>query len=310
MVSIYIDQNILVYLSEGKISLPKSDEYVWVYSDEHFAEIERSGKLDLLDSLDNIGSRRLKIVANDKFRITDEVRLEPFRKTSEVYNEYIVTIKESPKVNFDFISLLSFLSGNKDAVKLDDVAVNFESAIKGLMDVAFPDLNCDELKKGVTDNLVLIGRNFESVLVETSKDLKSIQEIRKTMAGIDMSNLDEAKDAIIDQIWEKINGKAPGVSKEQFFGIIPIPGADQYEVYPLFLKIVGCYTALNFLGYWPDKKMSKISKIYGINSDASHVGHAAFCSALLSEDLRLCKKASAIYQFLNINTNVCHIQVS
>jgi hypothetical protein len=309
MLSIYIDQNILVYLSEGKISLPTSDEYTWVYSDEHFAEIERSGRLNLLDSLEKIGARRIKIILDDKFKITNEVRLEDFKSASESYNEYISNKKGFSNVNLDFIPLLSFFSGSKDAIQIDKVSENFVSGIKDLMSDIFEDLNCEEQKNILMNSVSLIGENLQSTLSEASKNLKPIQELRQSLAGSDLSNLNNTKGLIIDQIWEIIFNKYPEISKDQFFGKKPFnqPGFD--EEFPLLLSIAQCYSALNFVGYWPDRKMSQISKINGINSDASHVGHAAFCHVLLSEDIRLCKKASAIYQFFNINTAVCPIEI-
>jgi hypothetical protein len=309
MITIYLDQNILIYLSEGTISLPTSDEYTWVYSDEHFAEIEKSGRLNLLDSLDKIGARRIKIILDDKFRITDKVHLEDFKSAFESYNEYISSKKGFSNANLDFIPLLSFFSGNKDAIQIEKVAENFMTGIENLMSDVFKDLNCEEQNKILMNSVSLIGQNLQSTLSEASKTLKPVRELRQSLAGSDLSNLDDAKSLIIDQIWEKICKKYPEISKDQFFGKKPICQLGFEGEFPLFLSIVQCYTALNFIGYWPDKKMSQISKIYGINSDASHVGHAAFCHVLFSEDLRFCKKASAIYQFLNINTAICPIEI-
>lgn len=309
MISIYIDQNILVYLSEGKISLPTSDEYTWVYSDEHFAEIERSGDQNILSCLDKIGARRIKIILDDKFRITNEVCFDDFKSAFEIYNEYISSKKEFSNVNFDFLPLLSFFSGNKEAIQVEKVAENFVSDIEDLMSDVFKDLSCEEQKNILMNEVALIGQKLQSTLLDASKNLKPIQELRQSLAGSDLSNLDDTKGLIIDQIWGKICKKYPEISKDQFFGKKPICQLGFEGEFPLFLSIVQCYTALNFIGYWPDKKMSQISKIYGINSDASHVGYASFCNVLLSEDLRLCKKASAIYQFFNINTAVCPIIV-
>jgi hypothetical protein len=42
-------------------------------------------------------------------------------------------------------------------------------------------------------------------------------------------------------------------------------------------------------------------------SDASHIGHAAFCHGLMSEDRRFCDKASAIYRYRNIGTKVIRL---
>jgi len=290
--------------------LPTSDEYTWVYSDEHFAEIERSGRLNLLDSLDKIGARRIKIILDDKFKITDEVHFEDFKSTSESYNEYISTKNRFSNVSLDFVPLLSFFSGNKDAVQIDKVAENFVSGIQDLMSDIYEDLNCEEQKKILMNNVSLIGQKMQSTLLEASKNMKPIRELRQILANSDLSNLDETNGLIIDQIWGKICKKYPDISEDQFFGKKPIHQLGVEGEFPLLLHIAQCYMALNFVGYWPDKKMSQISRIYGINSDASHVGHAAFCSALLSEDIRLCKKASAIYNYFNIPTLIFHIQVA
>jgi hypothetical protein len=67
---------------------------------------------------------------------------------------------------------------------------------------------------------------------------------------------------------------------------------------------------LNLLGYQSDKEIRKPDGLLRAMSDAAHIGHAAYCHTVLSEDARFCAKAKAIYKYLNISTVVLQLQVN
>jgi predicted ribosome quality control (RQC) complex YloA/Tae2 family protein len=191
---------------------------------------------------------------------------------------------------------------------LDTIAVEFSTSIRSLLaGIILGDMN-NCITRELETYINQISNVFSSSLKESTKYLKPIAKIRKSLAGIDLSNLDENKGLIIDQIWDKFGNIGTLLQKDVMFGKKPINECNPCESYPKYLQIVSCYMALNYLGYWPDQ-LSKVRRIPGITSDASHVGYASFCSAILSEDRRLCKKAEAVYQYLNIDTAVCQIKV-
>ena len=49
--------------------------------------------------------------------------------------------------------------------------------------------------------------------------------------------------------------------------------------------------------------MQKNKKIHNVRSDAGHIAMGAYCSAILSEDKRLVKRAKAIYEYKNIGAS-------
>jgi len=71
----------------------------------------------------------------------------------------------------------------------------------------------------------------------------------------------------------------------------------------MYLGIIGCNAVLDILGFQAEKKCRKLSKIHNVRSDAGHIAMGAFCSAILSEDKRLIKRAKAIYEYKCIGTS-------
>lgn len=71
----------------------------------------------------------------------------------------------------------------------------------------------------------------------------------------------------------------------------------------MYLGIVGCNAIMDILGFQAEKKCRKIRKIHNVRSDAGHIGMGAYCSAILSEDKRLVKRARAIYEYKDIGTS-------
>lgn len=264
----------------------------------------------MLDVLAKLHARRLKIVLDKKFRITNDVRLEDYKSPADVYKEYKSAIADVKADGLNFPELQAFFYGNKEAINVEEIDSIFRNTFESLAVGDSDELEDKIDKAGVGSDIESIAREFKRALKEASKQIKPLAKLRKQIVNMNLSNLSDNDGPIVGQIWNKIQDAAPGISKEKLFGKIAPPGNEHYDSWPIYLCIVGCYSVLNFLGYWPDRGLAKISKISGVNSDASHVGHAAYCSALLSEDYRLCKKAVATYQFLNIRTKVIHVAVN
>lgn len=70
--------------------------------------------------------------------------------------------------------------------------------------------------------------------------------------------------------------------------------------------IVMLFSLLDSLGFWSDKK-----SVYSRGSrfgDCFHCFNGSYCSYIISNDLRFCKKALAVYKYLDYNTAVLHFQ--
>jgi len=303
---IYLDENIIQYAYENIIKIDNVNNVEWIFSDEHFNEIERSKSLKYLDVLKKLKARRIQIKLNDKYQILNEAYIHEYKDPEEVYNEYKNNIALTNENNIDFASLQVFMFGNKEIIDIDQYVNDYILSIENMMKPIFEYIKNTELKISYKAKLDKLKEDLTNTLKIASTKIKPIEEIRKKIVGQHLSTLNIDSGLIIDQIWSKIqekNDKLP-ITKDQFFGKERMPFLSDYDNWPLFLGISQCHSVLNYLGYWPDEGLKKISKIYGINSDSSHIGHAAFCTGIISADDRLCKKAKAIYDYFKLPVEV------
>lgn len=300
---IYLDQNIIQYDFEKKINLSNDSKFVWVYSDEHFNEINRKEDSRFFNILERLKARKIDIKLNDKFEITNECILLNYDDPKKLYDQYLETLSKYKSYSDLFSPLQTFFYGNVDSIEPSKYIADFKQSLI-------------ELTKGLpeeyTKQIDSVGEQLESTLISAKAQIKPLNKMRKLLTKSQFSNLDEKNGPIIDQIWNEISEKAKSITKDQLFGkeILPFispKNADKKQI--IFLAIVQCHSALNFLGYWPDEGLPKISKIFGINSDASHIAHSFFCSGIISADDRLCKKTKAIYEYFGKNKNVFQVKI-
>lgn len=300
---IYLDQNIIQYDFEKKINLSNDSKFVWVYSDEHFNEINRKEDSRFFKVLERLKARKIKIKLNDKFEITNEYILLNYDDPKKLYDQYLETLSEYKSLPDLFSPLLTFFYGNVDSIEPSKYVADFKQSLIELT---------KELPKEYTKQIDSVGEQLESALISAKAQIKPLNKTRKLFTKSQFSNLDEKNGPIIDQIWNEIDEKVKPITKDQFFGkeILPFifpKNADKKQL--IFLGIVQCHSALNFLGYWPDEGLPKKSKIFGINSDASHIAHSFFCSGIISADNRLCQKAKAIYEYFGKNKIVVQVKI-
>jgi len=300
---IYLDQNIIQYDFEKTINLSNDSKFVWVYSDEHFNEINRKEDSRFFKVLERLKARKIKIKLNDKFEITNECILLNYDDPKKLYDQYLETLSEYKSLSDLFSPLQTFFFGNVDSIEPSKYVADFKQSLIELT---------KELPEEYTEQIDSAGEQLESTLISAKPQIKPLNKTRKLFTKSQFSNLDEKNGSIIDQIWNEIEKKVKPITKDQFFGkeILPFispKNADKKQL--IFLGIVQCHSALNFLGYWPDEGLPKKSKIFGINSDASHIAHSFFCSGIISADNRLCQKAKAIYEYFGKNKIVVQVKI-
>jgi hypothetical protein len=300
---VYIDQNILQYAHDKKNMLAPDSEICWVYSNEHFTEMDRFKNSAFLTTLEQICARRVRIILDSNFKITDNAIIEDYREPKDVYQEYQDAINKVQTKDFGFNNFLALLHGNKEALDPDIFCESFKKNIhnllSGLKDLEMPAGFQQSFDKYIDD----LSMNLRETILKIKKDILPLPEMRKKISGKRLSELKPENGPIIEQIWELVKGMFGTLSKDQLFGYEPFQYEKQ-EKKPFLLAVSKCYEMLNFLGYWPDEKLSSCSKMYGINSDASHVAHAGYCQMIVSADMRLCKKAQAIYEYFGTKTIV------
>lgn len=299
---IYIDQNIVGYVHEARIKLEEVKGVDWIYSNEHFNEIARSGNTAFLSALEKLKAQQIEIQLDDNFRISDNATIHPYSSPFERYERHIDTIKSSGVDNQIVTELLGRFCGADNYQELSNLPDKLKLQLEALLSKAgiLCEVDQDQIEKVSSDLRGFI----ENGLRETC----SLESLRKFI-GTDKGKVGNPKtENPIQEIWEIIGSKVGGLTSDQFFGFDP-KDKQGYDIWPMYLGMVGCHTVLNFVGYGTDKGISTVKNLPNIMSDATHIAIAGFCDAVMSEDARFCKKASAIFKYKSHPTQVLRVEM-
>lgn len=271
----------------------------WVYSKEHFAEIKRADDPEkYLNVLNEIGAKMLDLILDENWKITGEARLIEDLTPFENYQNYIEAIGN---VEFDetiFDPFQVWMNGGGDEGPLKELSDNLANQVLQLTS----DLPYNTT--GMPNKIGAIKPELDSMVDDMISNGNDIKKTRAALGDKKGTLGTVSEEHQIAQIWEIISPtmEDSGMNCDQFFGFDPIDNQG-YELWPVYLGIVGCNAVMDILGFQAEKKCRKISKIHNVRSDAGHIGMGAYCSAILSEDKRLVKRAKAIYEYKNIVTS-------
>lgn len=295
---VYLDHNIIDDISKGDLSLKPSDKVIWVYSNENLVEIKRSGDTRFLNVLESIKARKIELDINSEFKLVGTAKILEYQSPYDINESYLETISGyeiDEKLNNE---LMSRLFGGDNKKEILSHPETFEENIKHLLQPHGLYTNEIETEvKKVRDKL----DDFVNGPLQDIKEIEKSRELFGTHNGR-AGNLSN-KDNPIEEIWKILEKSNIAVTSEQFFGFEPFD-KQGYSDWPMFLGIVGCHTILNYLGFSPDKGISKAKDIPNIASDGTHIAFAAYCTGLLSRDKKFIAKAKAIYSYKNIGTKV------
>lgn len=296
---IYIDQNIIGLQLQGIFNLSKRDDVIWIYSKEHFAEIRRSNEPEkYLGVLDAMDAKLLDLVLDENWKITGEARLI---ENGTPYDHYDSYIDATGDVDFDdtiFDPFQVWVNGGGEEGPLKDLSEKIAQQILRLNS----SLPFDTTE--MTDKVKHIKPEFDSMVDEMISNGNDIHKTRAAFGDEKGAIGSISGEKQIEKIWEIISPTMQGcdISCDQFFGFDPIE-KQGYENWPIYLGIIGCNSVLDILGFQAEKKCRKLNKIHNVRSDAGHIAMGAYCSAIISEDKRLVKRAKAIYEYKNIGTS-------
>lgn len=295
---IYIDQNIIGLQLQGCIKLSKRDDAIWVYSKEHFAEIKRAQNPEkYLDVLGVLDAKLLELNLDGNFRITGQATLH---ETGCPYQHFDIYTKETNEVSLDdsiFDPIQVWVNGGACEDVLIDLPERFAQEVLNLTS----GLSLGDFK--MFDEVPSIRDDLDSMIVQMISNGNDIHKTRAAL-GDEKGSIGSIKGRNrIVQIWDKISSTTHLIdtSCDQFFGFEPVD-KQGYEVWPMYLGIIGCNSVLDILGFQAEKKCRKLNKIQNVRSDAGHIAMGAYCSAILAEDTRLINRAKAIYEYKNIDT--------
>lgn len=291
----YIDQNVVGLLIEKKLSLPRLPELCWVYSKEHFAEINRSSDpKPFLSELENIDAKLLDLELNSHWKISGTAKLIECGSPSQHYASYLEATEGYGSCTNIFDPLLAWINGGSDEGPFKDLPDRLaENTLRLLKDQpTMPGFN--EALNTITDGL----SGMIEKMMEQGND---ITKKRKTLgSGKGVVGSISGENQLL-KIWEIIGPECSGITCNQFFGFDPVD-KQGYNEWPVCLGIVGCCAVMDIIGFQAEKKCRKLDKIPNVRSDANHIAMGAFCSVIVSQDVRLIRRARAIYDYKGIVT--------
>jgi hypothetical protein len=298
---IYVDQNVLGLQLAGAINLARLTDVQWVYSTEHFAEIRRSTSPEkYLQALKDINAKRLELKL-ENWKITGEARLIDVINPNDHYAGYLEALGD---VDFDeglYDPLLVWINGGGNQELLKSVPQRFSAQLQALnsqLPAEFPPLQSE-----------VSGSRFGEMLEQMIVQGNDILKTRAAFGGENGRFGSIVGQNQLQQIWEIVRPACTNVTSDQFFGFEP-PSKLENNSLPLFLGIGCCCAILDIIGFQAEKKTRDIEKLPNVRSDAGHIGMGAYCTALLTADRRLAKRAKAIYEYKNIGTVALIMEVS
>lgn len=289
---VYIDQNIIGAQSEGILNLSKHPDLYWVYSKYHFGEFKSSSKANqYLLALEKINAKLLDIELTSDWKITGTAKLIEHGTPTQHYEAYIEATRKINACENIFDPLLAWINGGGDEGVFRELPLRVAEQVT-MLTKGLP-LNSNAL-------LDQQKPNFENVIEQMIKNRDVIKKTEKVFGGKSAVGAVSGENQI-HQIWKMISPATSNVTCDQFFGFDPIDKLG-HEIFPLYLGIIGCCAVMDFIGFQAEKKCRKIDKIPNIRNDAQHIAMGSFCSAILSEDKRLIRRAKAIYEYKGIST--------
>jgi hypothetical protein len=291
---VYLDQNIISLQASGECRLDRIEDIQWAYSTEHFVEIQRSDSAEkYLSVLSAIGAKLLDI-QSEKGKILDKATLHSDGDPYLHYQRFLETRDEHPIDDSIFDPFLAWINGGGDEgifrALPQRIAEQVTDLLKGI-----PSASTD-----LPSNSIVEMRDVFDEVADRGNDIASMRKafgLGKGGAG-GISGSDPIRD-----IWNVIGSVCGAVTCDEFFGFAP-RDLQGYKIWPKYLGIVGCCAVLDLLGFQAEKKCRKIEGIPNVRSDSAHIAMGAFCSAILSADRRLTRRASAIYKYTDCGTAV------
>ena len=300
---VYLDQNIIGLMLDGVKKATEPAEFSWVYSTEHFAEFSRASEPEkFVTVLERIGAKLLRLKLDTNLQITGESELIAVSTPHQHYTEYVEAVEGMAGSDSLFDPLIVWLNGGSHERVLKQLPDNLH---REMHDLAHGNA---EVSTTILSRLQNLNPEFDLMIDNLIKQGNDIGKTRVALGGGKGAFGCVTEENQIQQIWNMIAPKMKNISCDQFFGFEP-PEQGNQDNWPIYLGIIGCCSVLDIIGYASEKKSRDISNLPNVRSDAMHIALGAFCSAIVSNDKRLVKRASAIYQYKNLSAGVMHVDV-
>lgn len=321
---VYLDHSILNQMVKGRSKLREvfaANNMQVVYSHANLDEIANSKdkEQEFLSLLDALGARYLRLVRDDKFRLTDRAEIETVAPAA-TFAAYLRNRQESSAGDFGLSDILQKFYGGRVNMTFGDIAYSGQEEFDRLLDTLVQEIESGQFPSEFNAEAFLRAlpetkRVFAAISAEMGWMLDADASQNQVRAidselGVGPKYLNNLKGpGILKQIWTRVAAKIPegAISFDEFFGLVRPRWVTDDRPITKLEQINSIYHQLNFLGYWQDENMQRNRSFNGHLKDLTHVGMASFCSVFLSGDERQVKKAQAVYEHLGIGTYAHHI---
>jgi hypothetical protein len=319
--TVYLDHNILDSLLKNRISnlcdYFTGEEIVYIYSSENLVEIRKSvgyeGKL--LAILKDLDAKYLFVENDQRGRITGRFEFQD-GDPLDFYCDLDEALSDTTGSNFGLDELIQKLYGGANDKSYSEISLQASQDLDQMLDDALEDIKDEleneqfevirsyfsQLKSEMQANSRKMGELFDR---ETSENNFTTWDDAIGVGPKELNNIEPPR--VVEKIWEQVSKDfSEEVTFEKMFGltskfegdVIPSNNID---------KCNAIYHTLNFLGYYRDKGMKKLSRVHASSCDMTHAGNAVLCDILLTGDKGLCIKAQAAYEYLDIKTIVVNV---
>ena len=333
----YFDQNILdifhKYIpEEHSVSILFTEDFQVVYSDTTLAEIHKAGvngknlkyTKNFLNVLTRLNAQHISLMMEDGCIINTIYR--SFQSPIAHYELFLENMKYDNFITPTQKTSLALFGG------IDDYEILKNEQKKAMQDLQMHlKAQIEFLKEGSDDNPVIEAfiKDYDQKIIELDSQIDCFNE-----------NVDKSLDNIRDNTIEKAGHKAlreglnidinilkdikpPNILN----GIIEYLESINSENIALmfdfdnnytnlsrkpytFEKVNHIYAMLNLIGYHEDEKLHQEDKHLRALRDMSHASYACFCEYFFTNDERLIKKTQAAYEYLNIATQICKLNLN
>ena len=322
--TVYVDQNVLtmaVKNCDPAFFRLLAEEYQVIYSDDTLREIKRSGQPHkFLTALLDLGAMHFKYQFNEAFEATGNMIIGDLSPTQAFANYLLIEPVYDTIFTAAHQTTLKIYGGKKDAA-FTDIASEQVNAFQDLMEFLTSQLHQidssgGDLRAPIEQYLKTLQAQYEIAVAVSSAEMtkhindekaeSGVQNYRASvgMGPVQLNNVEPPR--VIVKIWDIYQHlddyRGKGFSIENFLGISNSPIYNR-EMH-LHEKVTAIYNLLNFIGYKPDSRLHKEQRHVASISDAAHASIASHAHVLLSGDHAFVNKVRAIYEFLNIQTDV------
>ncbi|MFZ0022590.1 hypothetical protein [Acinetobacter sp.] len=116
---------------------------------------------------------------------------------------------------------------------------------------------------------------------------------------------------VVEKIWNLYKEKEDykNFTIDDFWTINVLEKNKERKLYK-YEKVNIIYNMMNFIGFYSDTKLDHVNGVQRSISDFTHAQIASFCHFFFTNDNNLIKKVDAIYEYLDIPTQLAHIDVN